>query len=260
VIRIEETVDAYWRAVLAFNQLPDFEALWSLQAEWFEPPNERRGGWSGVARIQLQLPEGGEVRAFLKRQKNHGCRTWQHPLRGIPTFAREFDNIARLRSHGIPTLEPLYFGMDVGGRGGRAILMTRALEGFEALGSGPYAANSDWARVPGNRRALIRAVAKVVRQLHAHGLQHSCLYPKHLMVQAKPTAEGAPNVDVRFIDLEKLRRPLVPTWAARHDLSALHRHSTGWRRADRLRFLRAYLGEARFSAVARSLWLRLARR
>jgi hypothetical protein len=256
---IEETVDPYWRRVLALNGLPDFAALWDLRAGWFEPPNERRGGWSGVAKIALELPEGGSVNAFLKRQENHGCRTWRHPLRGVPTFAREFANILRLGACGVPTLEPLYFGMESRGMAGRAILLTRALEGYEALGSGPFAPDSAWNRRPGHRRALIAAVADLARGLHGHGLQHSCLYPKHLMVKAEEGESGL-HVDVRLIDLEKLRRPIVPAMAARHDLDAMNRHALGWSGTDRLRFLLAYLGETRLSARGRRLWRYLAAR
>jgi hypothetical protein len=252
----QEWRDPQWADVLAHNGLPDFASLWNLKADWFEPPNERRGGWSGVARIELDLPQGGKVGVFLKRQENHGCRTWRHPWSGVPTFAREFANIQRLRARGIPTLEPVYFAMDQASMSGRAVLVTRALDGYQALGSGPFAPDSGWVAQAANRRALVRAVADTVRALHAHGLQHSCLYPKHLLVRADEGGEG-PMVDVRLIDLEKLRRPILPKMAARHDLSALNRHAQGWRRADRLAFLHHYLGESKLSQAGRRLWARL---
>lgn len=248
-----EWVDPGWQAILEFNGVGDFSSLWNLSVDWFEPPNQRRGGWSGVARIELNLPEGGSAAVFLKRQENHGCRTWRHPWSGIPTFASEFANIQQLREIGVPTLEPVYFAMDRQSMAGRAILLTRALDGYEALGSGPFAPDSEWARQPDNRRALIGAVAGLARALHSHGLQHSCLYPKHLLVIAEDSA-GGPRVDARLIDLEKLRRPIVPSMAARHDLSAMHRHSPGWQVRDRLRFLLDYLGEDRLSVRGRRLW------
>jgi hypothetical protein len=254
---IEETVDPYWRQVLAFNRLPDFAALWDLRADWFEPPNERRGGWSGVAKIALELPEGGTVNAFLKRQENHGCRTWRHPLRGVPTFAREFANIIRLRACGVPTLEPLYFGMDKkGSMPGRAVLLTRSLEGYEPIGSGTFAPDGAWSRHWANRCALLTALAGVIRRMHDHRLQHGCLYPKHVL--ARVEQDG--GVDIRLIDLEKLRRQPWGALASMHDLDALNRHARGWSRTDRLHFLLAYLGEKRLSGRGRSLWHRLARR
>lgn len=67
-------------------------------------------------------------------------------------------------------------------------------------------------------------------------------------------------MDARLIDLEKLRRPIVPSMAARHDLSAMHRHSPGWHVRDRLRFRLDYLAEDRLSARGRRLWRYLAAR
>lgn len=248
-----EWVDPRWKPVLEFNGLGDFSSLWDLSVDWFEPPNQGRGGWSGVARIELRLPEGGGAAVYLKRQENHGCRTWRHPWSGIPTFAREFANIQGLRRIDVPTLEPVYFAMDRKNMGGRAILLTRTLDGYAALGSGPFAPDSDWARQPAHRRVLIGAVADLARALHSRGLRHGCLYPKHLLVKSDAD-EQSPRVDVRLIDLEKLRRPILPGMAARHDLSALHRRSPGWSARDRLRFLLRYLGERRLSKRGRRLW------
>ena len=61
---MQDFVNERWRSILAYNKLSDFDALWKLEAEWFEPPNQRRGGWSGVSRCELMLSEGGVV-AFL---------------------------------------------------------------------------------------------------------------------------------------------------------------------------------------------------
>jgi len=254
-----EWVDPHWKPILVFNGLADFSSLWNLPVTWIEPPNQRRGGWSAVARIELKLPEGGTVGVFLKRQENNGCRTWRHPWSGIPTFAREFAGIQLLRQLGVPTLEPVYFARDGRGAAGRAILLTRALDGYQALGSGPFAPDSGWARQFAHRRALIGAVAGLARALHARRLQHNCLYPKHLLVRTH-AGEAGQDVEVRLIDLEKLRRPIVPAMAARHDLNAMNRRAPGWSRTDRLRFLLAYLGEPRLTARGRRLWRYLAAR
>ena len=47
------------RTVFAANGLDGFDAFWRLPEDWFEPPNRRRGGWSGVSRHRLSLPDGG---------------------------------------------------------------------------------------------------------------------------------------------------------------------------------------------------------
>lgn len=100
-----------WRAVLARNGLDGFDALWNLEVPWFEPPNRRRGGWSGVARCELEDAAGQRRGVFLKRQENHKTFSWRHPFKGIPTFLREFRLIRRYRAGGVPTLDPVYFAV-----------------------------------------------------------------------------------------------------------------------------------------------------
>ena len=108
---MKDFINERWRPILAHNGLTSFDALWKLKADWFEEPNQRRGGWSGVSRCELALPGGGMRAVFLKRQENHKARLWTHPLRGAPTFLREFRHIQHYRACGIPTLEPVYFAM-----------------------------------------------------------------------------------------------------------------------------------------------------
>jgi hypothetical protein len=105
------------RSELQHHQLAGFGPLWSLATDWHEAPNERRGGWSGVSRHLLA--DGSAI--FVKRQEDHLCRTLRHPLRGIPTFYREYRNILRLHRHAIGTLEALYYGdRRDAGQGGQA--------------------------------------------------------------------------------------------------------------------------------------------
>jgi len=78
---MQDYLDADWQALFAANGLDGFAAWWQRQAEWFEwfkEPNRRRNGWSGVARV------------VLKCQENHNTFSRCHPLRGVPTFLREY--------------------------------------------------------------------------------------------------------------------------------------------------------------------------
>ncbi len=239
-------------ALLERHGLAGFEALWDLQAEWFEPPNQRRGGWSGVARLELQGPDGSREALFLKRQENHTRRGLRHPW-GEPTFAAEIRNILWARDAGVPTLEPVYFGR----RRKRAVLVTRELRGFASLFQHMLEwREQDWARSVERRRALIAELAKVVRRLHAARLVHNALHPKHVFVRFSDP--GSP--EVRLIDMEKMRRILLPGMAARRDLDSLNRRSQWWSRTDRLRFLRAYFGVSRLTAGQRRYWHWLAGR
>jgi len=221
-------------AKLSAGNLADFESLWSLSADWHEAPNERRGGWSGVSRYVLA--DGSAI--YLKRQENHLCRTLRHPIRGIPTFYREYRNILLLQEHDIGSVEALYYGDRLAAGCWRAILVTRALDSFMDL--------DEWNADPEHneiepRQSLITVIALACARLHHHRLQHSCLYGKHLFVpRTAPTTASYREADVRFIDLEKLRRGISRERVGAHDIDQLMRHTVGWNEIDKATFLSAY--------------------
>ena len=226
--------DATARQLLTVSGLASFDALWSLPADWHEAPNERRGGWSGVSRHLLA--DGSAI--FVKRQDNHLCRTPQHPLRGIPTFYREYQNILRLHRHDIGTVEALYYGDRRETGHWHAILVTRALDSFMSLDEWNAKAAQ---HVQQERQSLIAATACACARLHHHGLQHSSLYGKHVFVRRTPKASSAyEESDVCFIDLEKLRKRISPARVSAHDLEQLMRHTSGWSDEDWSAFRAAY--------------------
>ena len=246
---------AEWQDIFAFNGLRSFGDFWKIEAKWFEEPNQRRGGWSGVARCELRLPGGGTTRVFLKRQENHITRTLAHPLRGEPTFLREFRCIVRYRECGIPSLTPLYFAWRHEGGNQRAVLLTEELAGFRSLED----TAREWTQnppPPATRRAVIRAVAQLLRQIHSHHLRHNCFYPKHVFLRFA----GVGPVETRVIDLEKTKTRLFGWDRDYRDLRTLNRHSFGWSRADRLRFFLEYLGRAGLNPEAKEKWRRISRR
>jgi len=246
-----------WDEVLHHNQLGGFDAIWQLQAEWFEPPNQRRGGWSGVVRIELGLPQGGTEAVFVKRQENHTRRTMRHPLRGEPTITSEIKNILALQAAGVPTLEPVFFGERTVDGKRRAILVTRELQGFQPLDLVMQAWDRrGWDDSVEERRELIKVVAKTVCRMHSHRLVHNALHPKHLFVRFSKS--GQP--EARLIDLEKMRRAITPTRAARRDLDSINRRTQQLSRADRLRFLKAYLDVGELSQDGRAFWHYLAQK
>lgn len=250
---MKDYINERWRPILAHNGLSDFDALWKLEAQWFEKPNFRRGGWSGVARCELALPEGGTRAVFLKRQENHMARLWSHPVRGAPTFLREFRHIMHYRACGIPALEPVYFAMRRIGGDHRAILITEELAGFVSLEERVQRWLGEGAPPRPARRRILGAVAAVLRDMHARGIQHNCFYPKHVFTRLN--ADG--SVEARVIDLEKSRWRPSRTLCAARDLGTLNRHSPGWSRSDRLWFFMAYLNITRLTPYAKWLWRRI---
>lgn len=42
-----------YQQIFAKHQLGGFNQLWNKNIEWFEEPNQRRSGWSGVGQLTL---------------------------------------------------------------------------------------------------------------------------------------------------------------------------------------------------------------
>ena len=216
-------------ALLERHGLSSFEALWAIQLEAVDEPNTERGGWSSVYRLDL-----GESAFYLKRQSNHLTRTLFHPL-GEPTFAREFRNIQRYAALGIPALQAAFFAARRLPGERRAVLLTRALDGWCDLDSllPGWAEQSDEQRV-----AILRACGELARQLHKAGQVHGCFYPKHIFLR-----ENSSGFDAQLIDLEKTRPLLFGTRDRIKDLEPLLRRAGIWSEEDLECFLTAYLDE-----------------
>lgn len=227
------------------TEILNFSSLWHRYTNWFEAPNIRRGGWSGVIRQSI-VTATGAVDVFIKRQENHISKTWRHPFKGEATFCKEYRNIQRLTQKHIPTLTTLFFEQ----QGMKAILATKALKDYEPLPNASLALNSD------QKRLLLTQIADHLRLMHRHHFQHNCLYAKHIFVKR---FDG--EWQIRFIDLEKLKWRFFRNAAVYKDLLTLYRHADGnWSHKDRLFFFRAYQQEAKLSARSKKLWRKLQQR
>lgn len=241
----EEHFSGAWRETLAAHGLADFDALWALHRQgWFEPPNYRRGGWSGVVRHEPPGP-GDSFGLFVKFQEDHVYRSILHGFAPRATYAREFANLRRFHDAGIPAPEWVYFGQKRQDGHLRAILVTRELQGYAPLDTlNPAELGRD------RLRLLIRTLARTAREMHRHHIQHGSLYPKHIYCRF-----GAPDqCDVRLIDLERGRRHPCRRSIAVRDLSSLLRRIRHvYRRTDQLRFLLEYCDTPRLTRRAKSL-------
>lgn len=239
-------IDPAGRSLLEKHGLADFAALWQLELAAVDEPNTEHNGWSSVCRLEL---DGNGF--FLKRQVNFFTRTLHRPL-GESTAAREFRNILRYERLGIPSLQAAFYGESKVAGEQRAILLTKALDGWMPL----YDLLPEWPlRQPADRQKLVAACASLVGQLHAAGLRHGCLYPKHLFLR-----ETCGEWQGCLIDLEKTRRTW---WGWRdkvRDLEAFLRNVDIWGEDEQSLFLDGYLRRSG-SADPVELWLkRLAKR
>lgn len=240
-----------------------FDAWWQLELSTVEPGNQSRGGWSKVSHYRLPVAGDAPIGLYIKRQQNHVYRSWRHPLRGRLTGERELRMLRRCGAAGVATAEPVLYAQRLAGGHLQGLLITRELAGYRPLQD----LTADWQREGAPPRAerlrLLRAAAVLIRTLHDAHLEHNCLYPKHLMVlTARPASPRSGNAPpVALIDLEKCKRRWWRSTCTRRDLDSLNRHSRGWSRTDRRRFLGWYLNAGpRLSRRHRRLWRDLARR
>lgn len=241
-------ISSKYEQLLYQNQLSTFEQVWSREVNWFETPNQRRGGWSGVGRIALQSNSGESFGAYLKKQENHGRFSLFNPLRGIPTFQREFEMIQYLEAHDIAAPQLLLYGSNTNGAL-KAALLTKELLGFEAFDLFTARLFNQGPPFSAVRRALLKEVANFSRKLHDAHVQHRSFYPKHIFVQTLDDN----HYKAAVIDLEKSRIRSVSLIATYYDLTTLHRHAKHWSMRDRVYFLKQYLNVKKLSTWHKSL-------
>lgn len=217
------------RALLERHGLGTFDALWAKQLDAVDEPNTARGGWSSVFRLDL---EGHGF--YLKRQSNYQTHTLHAPF-GEPSFSREFRNISRYEKLGIPALQAVFYGERKVDGDVRAILLTRALDGWNDLDS----LLQRWSDLsPAQHSAILKACGLLARQLHEARQVHGCFYPKHIFLKA--TGDG---YSAQLIDLEKTRPLLFGQRDRVKDLEPLTRRAQQWNEAQLRELLAAYLDQ-----------------
>lgn len=213
----------------ATASLADFDRWWRAPGDWVEPPNQRRGGESGVLRLRR-----GEATLYCKRQTGHLYRSWRTPF-GRPTVLRELGAYRAFAGLGLRVPEVAYGAARKTAGSWQALLVTQQLNGFCSL--------ADWYAGPAVtasgelRHAVLRRLADYLAWMHRGRWQHGCLYAKHIFVAVRE-AGPLPAIDIALIDLEKSRRRLTVGGAAQRDIDQLGRHRGGMPDAE-WAFLRA---------------------
>ncbi|MCF4997849.1 lipopolysaccharide kinase [Pseudomonas syringae] len=234
------------RALLERHGLGTFDALWAKQLEAVDEPNTGGGGWSSVFRLHLE----GHV-YYLKRQSNYLTRTLHAPF-GEPSFAREFRNISRYRKLGIPALQAAFFGERKVNGEVRAILLTRALDGWNDLDS----LLQHWSELSAAQHSeILKACGHLARHLHGVRQVHGCFYPKHIFLQASGDGYKA-----QLIDLEKTRPLLFGLRDRVKDLEPLLRRAPEWSETNMRELLAAYVDEPMDSSLVDAWVTRLGAR
>ncbi|CAA6689900.1 MULTISPECIES: lipopolysaccharide kinase InaA family protein [unclassified Lentimonas] len=239
MFRIEKIhVAPEWEQQLSVAGLLDVESLTTREFDWFERPNKRLGGWSGVSRLYLNpdAPKDEQVALFLKIQNNHCYRTIGNSFKKRLTFEREMDAFEALKDLGVLP-ELLLFAKwrtadgDVG-----SLIITKELRGFVELEDLLKTIRSTQSQSDTSIRKALRAVADATRAMHATGWAHFAYKPKHVFI----STESEPEHQIRLIDFERARRPLSAKTFVTEDLSRFLRHSRFLSREQKLQFLLDY--------------------
>ncbi len=246
--------DPQWSETLQKNGLTSFEQWWNLQLTCVDEGNVGRGedGWSRVYIHTLKAADGTAKRVIIKRQQNYRSRTLSHPLRGIPTFVKEYRFIQLYEKLRVPATTAVYCATREIDGALQAILVTEFLEGYRSLEE----ILESWSTKSRRQRdEIITSVARLIAKLHNEGLEHRCLFPKHIFVPDDITRHSS-----RLIDLEKTRgKP----WSAQRrlrDLAALVRRTPQVGTRDRVRFFHRYFNSQRMDNNAKNLWRKIIQR
>ncbi len=245
-------IDSQYQALLKLHQLDNFNALWDAKIDWFEEPNERRGGWSGVGQLRLKTNDGEEIVLFVKKQQNHGRHTLKHPIQGEPTFRREFDNLQFLDKHQFKAPHVVYYGEDNAPNEQRAMLVTLALTQYQAFDE--WVKSGYIQQIDSEKTDFLQTLARNIRRFHALGMVHRALYPKHIFINITQPSQ------IAVIDLEKARLTKMGWYRTYFDLAALFRHATWWNKEDQLIFFKAYCVKLQLNRCEQWLFRRILKR
>jgi Lipopolysaccharide kinase (Kdo/WaaP) family len=231
---LESSSMAGWAAALC----EDPESFLTLHAvRWAKRASSNR-----VALVQL--PGDDEQLGWLKCTREDSLtERLLAPLRFSPA-RRAWESGHALLRRGLDTPRPLVV-VDRMHRGARSsYLLTEAIE--DAIPLAEFLRRSACGPARSDNRAAIarrgRRLALQLRQLHASGFDHRDLKFPNLLTSVHP---GNPRV--WLLDLEGLRRwrrlPRRRAWQNLSRLSASSLTVAGITNSDRLRFLKAYLGD-----------------
>ncbi len=203
--------------------------------------------------------EIGDRAFYLKRNRFHRGEFWKtlSRFRLPPRSARqEWQSILAVRDVGIPTVPPVAMGEQlVCGVEKASFTLTEALYDAEPLDQVLQREFSGELSSPLRRkkRALIRRVAEIARQLHGSGMYHQDLYLGHFLLGR--------DDKLYLIDLQRVVRcGKVPRRYLVKDLGQLAYSAEvagELSRSDQMRLFLTYLGRSSLGAAEKTLLRRV---
>lgn len=224
------TINGDYAESFRHARLTTFEAIWERTAEAAVAKNLR----ADRVTLRFELMESdGQPRAFyIKRHQNVPWKDYVKPLLQLswPSVGArpEWNALLAFHAAGLATMTPVA----IGETSQASFLVTAALEACHKL------SEREADQPPTARRDVVTDVADIARRMHAAGLHHQDFYLGHLM---RPDDAMGP---IHVIDLGRVQTH--SPWTARRwivkDLAQLNYSAKSATAAERLRFLRGYLG------------------
>lgn len=224
------------QVLLASNKLTDFDAFWQLPENWVEPPNQRRGGWSGVSTQQIKLDNGDNQLLYIKRQHAHTFRSFRYPF-SKPTAWREYQNNLRLHHLGFPVANCVFYQEQNIQGCHRAVMATLAIADPIDLTQWLAVAKPD----QDSTRRVLNNIASDVRRLHDMGFEYRALYGNHILLAEHQTN---PSPQHFFIDVETMRRQIPHLSPRVRDICQFFRHTPSLNEVMKTVFLDQYLQDS----------------
>lgn len=251
-----------WRDTLTQAGYTDFDSWWNAKINLVEVGNFRgpdaNTSWSHVSRIEL--PDGRTV--YLKRQQNHFPNNLILKARKISTFEIEWKNYKSLQSAGVPTMKIVHFASRKQGNDRQCLIVSEELKEMSSIHEliKWYEQNTWPARK--ERLAMLAAIVKIIKILHAAGLSHNALYSRHIYLNI-PFINDRPTMPETFnaclIDLERTKSSgKNDLKLITNDLEKMYRRIHQWPARDCLWFLKQYLGITKLTPKAKEIVKKIA--
>lgn len=250
-------IDPNWEGLLKEAGYTNFDSWWDAEQNLVEVGNFRgsdaRTSWSHVSKLSLP----GDRTIYVKRQQNHYPNNIILKYRRLATFEIEWENYQRLKKAGIPTLNIIYFESRKVDGDKRCILVSEELSGMSPIHKlVKWYKKNEWPDRE-HRKAILIAIAKVIKKMHMAGLSHNALYGRHIYLNI-PFENGAPKMPDELkaclIDLErtKLVGPKSPKLIT-NDLEKMFRRIPLWPARDCIWFLKEYLSINKLTPQAKDI-------
>lgn len=182
--------------------------------------------------------EANGLKIFWKHCRINGLRSWLRQCLRPPKAKMEFDRALALAACGIPTVEPLAWGVRDGTYAGESFLITRELSGAVPLQSLLAANRYQFTHTLGPRLVMASRLGQFLAKLHEGGITHPDLHPGNVLVILDQ--QGLPHF--HLIDLHSIQLGTSLDWPRSRDNLVIFNRWFALRASlsDRRRFWQSY--------------------